>query len=95
MATTEGVEASEAQSVAVMRVKNILNVLLHLYLFQSVGSDFLFDMIRHLMTSFTESDVEVLIFVLHNIGIQLRKKDPASIKQILDFFAQKKNNYQA
>ena len=37
----------------------------------------------------------MLIFVLHNIGLQLRKKDPVSIKQILDLFNQKKNNYQA
>ena len=69
-----------------MKVKNIINCLLHLFLFQSIGSDFLFEIIRFLLNSFTESDIEVLIFVLHNIGLQLRKKDPAAIKQILDSF---------
>ena len=70
-----------------------MNCLLHLFLFQSVGSDLLFDVIKFLLNSFAESDIEVLIFVLHNIGLQLRKKDPESIKSILDLFAQKKNSF--
>lgn len=32
--------------------------------------------------------------MLHNIGLQLRKKDPEAIKSILDSFTQKKNSYQ-
>lgn len=68
------------------KLKNILNCLIHLYLFQSIDCDFLFSVIHHLLSSFTESDIEVLIFVLHNIGLQLRKKDPEAIKGILDSF---------
>ena len=75
------------------KLKNILNCLIHLYLFQSIGSEFLFSVIHHLLNSFTESDIEVLIFVLHNIGLQLRKKDPEAIKGILDSFTQKKNSF--
>ena len=74
-------------------MKNILNCLLHFFLFQSLGSDFLFDAIRYLLNSFTEGDIEILIFVLHNIGLQLRKEDPESIKQILDLFNQKRNSH--
>ena len=77
------------------KVKNILNCLLHFYLFQSLSSQFLFDIIKHLLNSFTESDIEILIFVLHNIGLQLRKEDPESIKHILDLFNQKKNSHTA
>ena len=51
------------------KVKNILNCLLHLFLFQSLDSEYLFDIIRFLMDSFSEADIEVLIFVLHNIGL--------------------------
>ena len=76
------------------KVKNILNCLIHFYLFQSISSEFLFSVIHYLLDSFTESDIEVLIFVLHNIGLQLRKKDPEAIKSILDSFTQKKNSYQ-
>lgn len=85
----------DGKEVAVMRVKNIMNCLVHLFLFQSIGSDLLFDVIKFMLASFTESDIEVLIFVLHNIGLQLRKKDPVSIKAILDLFAQKRNSFQA
>ena len=77
------------------KLKNILNCLVHFYLFQSIGSDFLISVIRHLLDSFTESDIEVLIFALHNIGLQLRKQDPEAIKSILDNFTQKKNSYHA
>ena len=74
----KGADGEDSQSL--MKVKNIINCLLHLFLFQSISSDFLFDVIKFLLNSFTESDIEVLIFVLHNIGLQLRRKDPASIK---------------
>ena len=74
----KGADGQDSQSL--MKVKNIINCLLHLFLFQSISSDFLFDVIKFLLNSFTESDIEVLIFVLHNIGLQLRRKDPASIK---------------
>ena len=85
----------EAKETSLMKLKNIINCLLHLFLFQSVGSEFIFDVIKFLLSSFTESDIEVLIFVLHNIGLQLRKKDPANIKMIIDLFNQKKNSFAA
>tara|TARA_B110000285_G_C14932529_1_gene518020 strand:- start:379 stop:555 length:177 start_codon:yes stop_codon:yes gene_type:complete len=50
-------------------------------------------MIRLLLASFTESDIEILIFILHNIGLQLRKEDPGAIKEIIDMALQKKNSY--
>jgi nucleolar MIF4G domain-containing protein 1 len=87
--------SEDGEASGVVRVKNIMNCLVHLFLFQTIGSDLLFDVIKFLLSSFTEMDIEVLIFVLHNIGLQLRKKDPASVKEILDLFNQKKNSYQA
>ena len=89
--TEEVSESNQSET----KVKNILNCLVHFFLFQSLGSEFLFDIIKFLLDSFTESDIEILIFVLHNIGLQLRKEDPASIKQIIDLFTQKKNSYYA
>ena len=62
-------DGNKADQVYIMKVKNIMNCLLHLYLFQSIGSDFMFDIIKYLLNSFSESDLEVLIFVLHNIGL--------------------------
>lgn len=76
-------------------MKNILNCLLHFYLFKSTTPRLLTDLIKQLMQSFTETDLEILIFVLHNIGLQLRDEDPKSIMQIIEMAESKKNSYQA
>ena len=47
------------------------------------------------MSSFTETDIEILIFLLHNIGLQLRKEDPISLRDLLTLSEQKKNSLQA
>ena len=47
------------------------------------------------MVSFQEADIEVLIFLLHNIGLQLRKADPAALKDLLSLADQKRNSFQA
>ena len=53
----------------------------------------LFDLIKVLLNSYTASDLEVLIFILHNIGLQLRKEDPVAVKDIIDMAESKKNSY--
>ena len=50
-------------------------------------------MIKYLLNSFEESDIEVLIFLLHNIGLQLRKADPEAIRDIIHMAESKKNSY--
>ncbi len=93
-----GTSASQdvPQDSAKDRVKNILNCFLHFFIFQSLTSKLLFDLIiSYLMHSFKEADVEVLIFLLHNIGLQLRKADPVALKDLLTLADQKKNSYQA
>ena len=75
------------------KVKNILNCFLHFFIFKSMNGQLLFDLIKVLLTSYTESDIEVLIFILHNIGLQLRKEDPGAVKEIIDMAESKKNSY--
>ena len=77
------------------KVKNILNCYLHFYLFQSLHTDMLFSLIKFLLNSFTEDDVETLIFLLHNVGLNLRQADPENLKSIIDIFTQKRNSYLA
>lgn len=50
-------------------------------------------MINYLLKSFQEPDIETLIFLLHNIGLQLRKADPDNLKNIIELFTQKRNSY--
>jgi hypothetical protein len=47
------------------------------------------------MKSFREADVEVLIFLLHNIGLQLRKADPVALRDLLTLADQKRNSFAA
>lgn len=47
------------------------------------------------MASFREADIETLIFLLHNIGLQLRKADANALKELLTLCEQKKNSYSA
>lgn len=58
------------------KMKSILNIWLNFYVFGSITSKLLFDAIQELMKSFTEADIEILIYILHNIGLQLRSDDP-------------------
>jgi len=50
-------------------LKNTLNCFLHFYLFQSITAELLLDIIKILLQSFNEGDIELLIFMLHNIGL--------------------------
>jgi hypothetical protein len=36
--------------------------------------------VKFLLNSFREDDIETLLFLLHNIGLQLRKADPEGLK---------------
>jgi hypothetical protein len=69
-----------------------MNTFLHFYLFGSVTHQLMYNLINLLLTSFQESDVEVLIFILHNIGLQLRKADPIGLRDLLTTAEQKKNS---
>ena len=51
------------------QLKNILNCFLHFFIFKSTNGKILLDLIKILMNSFTEGDIEILIFILHNIGL--------------------------
>ena len=74
-------------------IKNILNCLLHFYLFKVMTPKFLTELIEVLLSRFTESDIEVLIFVMHNIGFQLRNEEPEAIQKIIEMAESQKNSH--
>jgi len=84
---------TETAQTGKTEIKNILNCLLHFFVFESMTGHLLIDLIRYLLKSFAEPDIEILIFVLHNIGLQLRKEEPTAIKDIIELAEQKKNSY--
>jgi len=65
------------------RVKNLMNCFLHFFLFSSLSSKLIFDLINVLLASYTEVDIEILIFLLHNIGLNLRKEDPVGLRELI------------
>ena len=55
----------------------------HLYNFGSLHATLIYELIRRLVLSFSESDLQVLIVVLRAVGAQLRMDDPAALKTII------------
>lgn len=62
---------------------NLINLLSTLYTFQVISSTLLYDYIRLLLTSFSESNAELLLKVLRNAGPQIRQDDPSSLKDVI------------
>ena len=50
-------------------LKNNLNCFMHFYLFQSINNELLLDLLKMLLNSFRDCDLEILIFMMHNIGL--------------------------
>ena len=90
---TGTVDDKEEADQAKDRVKNLLNCFMHFFIFQSISQALIYDLINHLMQSFKEADIEILIFLLHNIGLQLRKADPVALKDLLTLADQKRNTF--
>uniref|UniRef100_A0A3B4FFC2 Nucleolar MIF4G domain-containing protein 1 n=1 Tax=Pundamilia nyererei TaxID=303518 RepID=A0A3B4FFC2_9CICH len=62
---------------------NLIAIVAHLYNFQVVHSALIFDILKLLMGTFTEKDIELVLFVLRNVGFALRKDDPLALKELI------------
>ncbi|XP_061660949.1 nucleolar MIF4G domain-containing protein 1 [Syngnathoides biaculeatus] len=62
---------------------NLLAIVAHLYNFQVVHSLLIFDILRRLVAAFGEKDIELVLFVLRNVGFSLRKDDPLALKELI------------
>ncbi|XP_054621547.1 nucleolar MIF4G domain-containing protein 1 [Dunckerocampus dactyliophorus] len=62
---------------------NLVAIVAHLYNFQVVHSLLVFDILRRFMAAFTEKDIELLLFVLKNVGFSLRKDDALALKELI------------
>lgn len=58
---------------------------------QIFHSCLIYDLLKRLVDSFQEKDIELILIVLKNIGFGLRKDDPASLKELI-YSVQKKAN---
>ncbi|CAK6969300.1 nucleolar MIF4G domain-containing protein 1 [Scomber scombrus] len=68
---------------------NLVAIVAHLYNFQVVHSVLIFEILKLLVGSFSEKDIELVLFVLRNVGFALRKDDALALKDLI-FEAQRK-----
>ncbi|XP_040115870.1 nucleolar MIF4G domain-containing protein 1 [Oryx dammah] len=62
---------------------NLLAIIAHLYNFHVVQSLLIFDVLRKLVESFTEKDIELILLMLKTVGFSLRKDDALSLKELI------------
>uniref|UniRef100_A0A8C7X832 Nucleolar MIF4G domain-containing protein 1 n=1 Tax=Oryzias sinensis TaxID=183150 RepID=A0A8C7X832_9TELE len=71
---------------------NLVAIVAHLYNFQVVHSTLIFDILKLLLGSFLEKDIELILFVLKNVGFALRKDDPLALKELISEAQRKAND---
>lgn len=63
--------------------ENLLTIVAHLYNFHMVQSLLVFDILKKLVGTFTEKDIELILLMLKNVGFLLRKDDALSLKELI------------
>ncbi|KAM6421982.1 nucleolar MIF4G domain-containing protein 1 [Rhynochetos jubatus] len=71
--------------------ENLLALIAHLYNFHVVHSLLIFDILKKLVSTFTEKEIELILFLLKNVGFSLRKDDALALKDLITE-AQRKAN---
>ncbi|XP_028605970.2 nucleolar MIF4G domain-containing protein 1 [Podarcis muralis] len=71
--------------------ENLLILIAHLYNFYVVHSLLIFDILKKLVSTFSEKDIELILLLLKNVGFSLRKDDALALKELITE-AQKKAN---
>lgn len=62
---------------------NLIALLAELYTFQVISHNFIFDIIRFLLSDLSELNTELLLKLIKNCGPQLRVDDPLALKDIV------------
>ncbi|XP_061205461.1 nucleolar MIF4G domain-containing protein 1 [Neopsephotus bourkii] len=71
--------------------ENLLALIAHLYNFHVVHCLLIFDILKKLISAFTEKEIELILFLLKNVGFSLRKDDALALKELITE-AQRKAN---
>ncbi|CAI9571724.1 unnamed protein product, partial [Staurois parvus] len=62
---------------------NLLTFIGHLYNFHVIDSRLVFDILKMLVFTFTERDIELILLLLKNVGFSLRKDDALALKELI------------
>ncbi|XP_071416621.1 nucleolar MIF4G domain-containing protein 1 isoform X2 [Pithys albifrons albifrons] len=63
--------------------ENLLALIAHLYNFHVVHCLLIFDILKKLVSAFTEKEIELILFLLKNVGFSLRKDDALALKELI------------
>ncbi|XP_030875347.1 nucleolar MIF4G domain-containing protein 1 isoform X2 [Leptonychotes weddellii] len=63
--------------------ENLLTIVAHLYNFRVVQACLVFDVLKKLIGTFTEKDIELTLLMLKNVGFLLRRDDALSLKELI------------
>ncbi|CAB3981888.1 Nucleolar MIF4G domain-containing 1 [Paramuricea clavata] len=64
-------------------INNILTLLAFLYNFKVIDCVLIYDIFRELVTKFQEKDVELLLLLIRHVGVEIRRENPESLKEII------------
>ncbi|CAM4523831.1 nucleolar MIF4G domain-containing protein 1 [Caretta caretta] len=70
---------------------NLFALIGHLYNFHVVHSLLIFDILKTLVSTFTEKDIELILLLLKNVGFSLRKDDALALKDLISESQNKAN----
>uniref|UniRef100_K7GIM2 Nucleolar MIF4G domain-containing protein 1 n=2 Tax=Pelodiscus sinensis TaxID=13735 RepID=K7GIM2_PELSI len=70
---------------------NLFALIGHLYNFHVVHSLLIFDILKMLVSTFTEKDIELILLLLKNVGFSLRKDDALALKDLISEAQNKAN----
>ncbi|XP_029955828.1 nucleolar MIF4G domain-containing protein 1 [Salarias fasciatus] len=71
---------------------NLVAIIAHLYNFQVVHCALIFDILKLLVGTFSEKDIELVLFLLRNVGFALRKDNPLALKDLISDAQRKAND---
>ncbi|XP_040208638.1 nucleolar MIF4G domain-containing protein 1 [Rana temporaria] len=70
---------------------NLLTIIGHLYNFHVIDARLLFDILKLLVSTFTERNIELILMLLKNVGFSLRKDDALALKELISEAQNKAN----
>ncbi|XP_073486039.1 nucleolar MIF4G domain-containing protein 1 [Aquarana catesbeiana] len=70
---------------------NLLTIIGHLYNFHVIDARLVFDILKLLVSTFTERNIELILLLLKNVGFSLRKDDALALKELISVAQNKAN----
>lgn len=78
------IENSDNLKENIFKLKNISLIFSYFYLFDSITLDFVFEFITSLLQKIDNDMIEILLTIIQNTGLKIRKDNPKLLKDMID-----------